>query len=388
MEIQVKPSLLKWARERATFTPETLAQKLKVTPERVRTWEQTGSISYKKLEELSDGTHTPIGYLFLSLPPVEQLPIPDFRTVSSNGLTRPSVDLIEVIQQCQLRQAWYREYLIENQSETLGFVGSAKVEDDVVAIAQRIRQTIKLDLRCRMMAFDKDEAFRKLADLCEEAGILVMRSSVVGSNNTRKLSVDEFRGFALADSYAPLIFVNTADAPAANSFTLAHELAHIWLGQSGVSNATLRVNANRSIEQFCNRVAAEVLVPLSEFVGHWDINATVEEEILRLANELKVSRFVVLRRALDAQLIPPEIFQEQYELALAQQRQHSTGGNYYYMTAARVSKRLATAVVEQAFEGRTTYSEAFTLVGVSSMKAFTGLAQALKISTPPNALSA
>lgn len=391
MEIQVKPSLLRWARERATFTPEHLAKKLNVTPEKVAAWEKTGAITFAKLKDLADDTRTPIGYLFLPEPPVEKLPIPDFRTVGSSKLQKPSVDLIDVIHQCQLRQTWYRDYLIETGADELAYVGSATVKSDVISVATSIRQTLKIDLSRRSIATGKDTAFRYLVELCEGAGLLIMRGSVVGSNNTRKLSVEEFRGFALVDPYAPLVFINTADTPTASSFTLAHELAHIWIGKSGVSNSNISSANGQDTERFCNAVAAEILVPLAQFQAAWKPNATVVDEIERLSNTLAVSRFVVLRRAKDAQLISDEVFQANYALLVSQYRGRRTadgGGNYFATAAARVGKRLTSAVIGRVVEGKVTYTEAFSLLGVSSTKALRELATAVKLPIPANGLPA
>ena len=390
MEIQVKPSLLRWARERATFTPERLAEKLKVTPDKITDWEKTGAITFAKLKDLANDTRTPIGYLFLPEPPVEKLPIPDFRTVGSSMLQKPSVDLIDVIHQCQLRQTWYRDYLVETGADELAYVGSATVKSDVVIVATSIRHTLRIDQSRRSIATGKDAAFRYLVELCEGAGLLIMRGSVVGSNNSRKLSVDEFRGFALVDPYAPLIFVNTADTPAASSFTLAHELAHVWLGKSGVSNSNIASAYGQDTERFCNAVAAEVLVPLAQFQAAWRPNTTVVDEVERLSNMLAVSRFVVLRRAKDAKLISDETFQANYALLVSQYRGRRTadGGNYFATATARVGKRLTSAVIGRVVEGKVTYTEAFSLLGVSSTKALRELATAVKLPIPANGLPA
>jgi Zn-dependent peptidase ImmA (M78 family) len=140
-----------------------------------------------------------------------------------------------------------------------------------------------------------------------------MVSGVVGSNNRRKLDCQEFRGFALADDLAPLVFINGADSKAAQMFPLAHELAHIWLGQSAVSDAEARTAPAHDIEGWCNRVAAEVLVPLAALRATYDRRAPVRQETERLARRFKVSSLVTLRRMHDAGALSHDAYWEAYE---------------------------------------------------------------------------
>ena len=130
----------------------------------------------------------------------------------------------------------------------------------------------------------------------EDIGVLVIRSSVVENNNYRKLSVSEFRGFAISDSLAPLVFINGQDAKAAQIFTLAHELAHLWVGASGVSNPDYRRATTQQMaetEQVCNSAAAETLVPASDFLGRWRTGRPVELNLQSLAEHYRVSSLVV-----------------------------------------------------------------------------------------------
>ena len=379
--MEVKPALLRWARERSGFTQEGMAHKLDVKLERIAEWERTGKISLPKLQSLASRTHTPIGYLFLSEPPHEKLPIPDFRTVVRGPLPRPSVDLLDVIHQCQQRQAWYRDYRIEEGAEPLAFVGSASIRSEASEVATSIRTTLKIDDAQSWSPVDREDAFRRMADLCEAAGLMIMRSSIVGSDTHRRLAVDEFRGFAMVDPYAPLIFINTNDAPTARMFTLAHELAHVWLGQSGVSDSDLRNLGSLDVERFCNRIAVEVLVPMSEFRERWQPSDDPLEETNRLAKQMNVSRLVLWRRARDAGLISDAVFREHYPKFAAFTRSGKGGGDFYASVAVRVGKRLASAVIERAFSGETTYTEAFHLLGVSSVDSLRKLATKIGIPT-------
>ena len=205
-----------------------------------------------------------------------------------------------------------------------------------------------------------------------------MVSGIVGINPHRKLDPQEFRGFTLVDNLAPLIFINAADTKAAQIFTLAHELAHIWLGSGGVSDAQLRAFPDSEVEQWCNQVAAEVLVPLEELREIFDRRQPLRQALNRLAKHFKVSTLVILRRLHDLGALSREEFWQAYEEELAHLRQFersgAVGGNFYHTLPLRVSKRFAKAVIVSALEGQTLYREAYQLLGIRKHETFQKLA--------------
>jgi transcriptional regulator with XRE-family HTH domain len=234
--------MLGWARERAGRSAESLTSGFP----KLAAWEAgTAQPTLKQLESFARAVYVPIGFLFLREPPEERLPIPDFRTIADEPLARPSPDLLDTLYLCQQRQDWYRDFARQTGEEPLAFVGSARAGDDVVRTAAAMRDALGFDLAARRHMPTWTDALRRFIEQADAAGVLVMVSGVVGSNNRRKLDPEEFRGFALADPLAPLVFINGADTKAAQMFTLAHELAHVWLGETALSNAMYGPSTSR-----------------------------------------------------------------------------------------------------------------------------------------------
>ena len=200
--VTVRPELLRWACERYGVDIGVMTQRFPKLPD----WER-GEVrpTLKQLEAFAKATHTPIGYLFLSEPPVERVPIPDFRTVANRRIRGPSPDLLDTVYLCQQRQEWYRDFARTMGEAPLDFVGSVRVKDDVVQTAARIRRALGFDLAERRELKTWRDALRLFVEQAEELGILVMVSGVVGSNNSRRLDPQEFRGFSLVDDLAPLV---------------------------------------------------------------------------------------------------------------------------------------------------------------------------------------
>lgn len=379
MRVEVKPAMLRWARERAGLEPDALAHRFP----KLADWErEEARPTLKQLEDFAKATHAPIGYLFLSAPPVERVPIPDFRTVENRRIGHPSPDLLETIYLCQQRQEWYRDYVRSLREEPLRFIGSAIPESDIVQTAAEIRHALGFEIEERRQCPTWTEALRRFIEQADRLGVLVMVNGVVGSNNHRKLNPDEFRGFAISDDLAPLVFINGADTKSAQMFTLAHELAHLWLGQSALSDVEPASSPTHRVENWCNRVAAELLVPLAVFREQLRPDEDLGVTLNRLAKHFKVSTLVVLRRIHDAGGLSREAFWQAYreELnRLLEIQRAGSGGDFYLTLGVRVGKRFARALVANTLEGQTLHRDAFRLLGFSKLSTFRELAHSLGV---------
>jgi Zn-dependent peptidase ImmA (M78 family) len=303
--------------------------------------------------------------MFLSEPPKERLPIPHFRTIASDSLRRPSPELLETVQAMERRQAWMREFFIEEEQEPLSFVRSAKTNEDHCIIALRIRSALGLRVGWAAKQRTWTDALGVLRKAMDATGILVVVNGIVGNNTHRKLDTDEFRGFVLVDDYAPLVFVNGADGKAAQMFTLAHELAHVWFGASAAFDLREMRPADDSTEQACDRVAAEFLVPEAEFRRVWPATRHDPRPFQSMARHFKVSELVAARRALDLRFIRKGDFLDFYQAYQERERQVHTatpeGGDFYANQNLRIGRRFAGTVIRAVREGKLLHRDAYNL---------------------------
>ncbi len=367
LQITLQPNVLRWARERANLSPEALAEKLNVKPDRVTQWEQSGKISIAQAERLAARTYTPLGYLCLEEPPDDSLPIHDFRTRTGDPPRRPSPNLLDTIYQMQRRQAWMRDDLIENEEDPLPFVSAYSHRDDHTAVAAAMRDALGLNAGWAEEQRSWRQALSFLRNRVDHAGILVVFNGVVGNSNRRKLDPKEFLGFALVDEYAPLVFVNGAYYIAAQTFTLAHELAHLFVGETGLSAFDKLMPAKNATEQFCNRTAAEFLVPEEELRAYWPTVRNQTNPYQEIALRFTVSAIVAARRLLDLELIKRDAFLAIYEKNKTQGKGHATtssSANFWNTQKWRIGPRFANAVATATAEGRLLHREAYSLTGL------------------------
>lgn len=379
MNATLNPEVLQWARKKAGLSEETLAEKIGVQLGLVMEWEKTGSIPFSIVEKLAQKTRTAFGFLFLKEPPQQSLPIADFRCVNDARPSTPSDDLLDVIYDAQHKQHWYREYLISQKAKPLQFVGKFSIKTPAKETAADIRSTLNIGPALAAKTTKWEETIKYTIEAAEEHGILVLRSGYAGGYTGKTLDVDEFRGFAISDEYAPLVFVNGADAPAAQIFTLSHEIAHIWVGETGVSNLERTYSIDSTTEKYCNRVAAEVLLPLEEIQTSWQGEIDDTCEIDRLSYKYKISRVVVARRARDAGLLTEETFNSYYKLiARKSKKSKSSWSDFYANEKYRNSRTFSIAILQEARAGRVMERDAMHFLGIKKESTLRKYARSLQ----------
>lgn len=376
VRVSIKPSLYEWALQRSRLEPDDLASKF---PKLQEWMAGTSEPTYKQAERFALVTGTILGQLFLPEPPDEAIPIADFRTVGDDTVSRPSGDLLDTIYLCQQRQDWYRDYARKERIEGHEWIGSLDPSTSPEEGAQKITRALSFDVEHR--GSNLTEAFTKFRECAEEAGVMVMVSGIVASKTRRKLDPNEFRGFALADDIAPLVFVNGSDTRAAQIFTLAHEIAHIGLGQSALDDVDLGKQYTNDTERWCNQLAAEMLVPMKRLRAEFNPAAELTAELGHLARQFKSSRLVVLRRIYDADFLEWDEYRQTYQAEHKQAMEHlgGAGGNFYNTQPTRVSKTFAQAVIASTLEGNTSYTDAFQMLGFNKSSTFYALADRLGV---------
>ena len=317
----------------------------------------------KQLENFTHKVHVPFGYMFLPKPPNETIPLPFFRTGKKNT-NKVSLNVFHTIQIIQDRQNWLTEYLEELNFPDLDFVGKYSIKNSYIEIVNDIRNVLKLELDWASRHNKWEEALDYLTIKIEEAGIIVTYNGIVGSNTHRVIDVNECRGFVLVNNKAPFLFINSADAKAAQMFTIIHELAHVWLGKSaGFDNANL-LPADDPLEILCDKVAAELLVPEIYFLKKWETT----QDFKYLSRIFKVSPIVIGRRALDLNLINLKYFMDFYNNYMSyfktNKDKQSSGGDFYATTKKRISLRFAAFVNNAVKENKLLYRDAYRLTSM------------------------
>jgi Zn-dependent peptidase ImmA (M78 family) len=371
----VTPKLLVWARTQAKLSQDVIAHKF-VDLERIAAWEKGDQVpTFPQAEEFAKKCRVPLLTLFLTDPPANEIPLTDLRTVKDAGRKKLSANFRETINDAIVRQDWYREEFPNASPRILA--KQFTLESNVVEVAEYLRRTLWINNDLLAECRDWKEYLERLAQNAEIAGVLVLRSGIVRNDGKRKLDIDEFRGFALINDVAPLIFVNANDTTTAQIFTLIHELVHICIGREGISNPdpTKAIEGMRNqTEAFCNKVAAEVLVPEKRFLRDWQSTNTNSVNLKRIVRFNKVSNMVALRRAFDLGKIEKDYFfrsvrndYERFRKLKEKEEEHkqSGGPELFVLFPVRNSHKFTDSIFVALQGGKVAYTEAARLLGLT-----------------------
>lgn len=359
-ELNINSNILIWAIDRAGSNIDEIAEKF---PSFGKWLSGEKTPTLKQLKDFAQKLHLPFGYLFLKQPPEEKLPIPFFRTISSDQ-SKVSLNVYDTILILQQRQKWLTDYLRDNDYERLEFVGKYKNGNNIQQIVESIRKTLNLSENWASALPNWEKTKELLTQKIEEAGIIVTFSSVVGNNPHRSIKVEECRGFVLVDEYAPFMFINSADSKSAQIFTLAHELAHVWIGQSAGFDFRQLQPADNQIEKLCDKIAAEFLVPQNLLANALED----EKDIESIARRFKVSQIVIARRLLDIGKLNHQQFFEFYDSYIKRdikrKEEKEDGGDFYKTQRKRLSVRFLSFINQAVAENKLLIRDAYLLTSL------------------------
>lgn len=358
----ITPNVLQWARESARMSEEVAAAKVSVSAERLKEWENgTEKPTIHQAQTLAKAYKRPFAVFFLPEAPRDFQTLQDFRSTGSKSLTTSSIFIIREIQQ---KQAWISDVNEENEEEKLPFVGRFSINDNPEIVAKDILNTLDID----PMNYRTDHPIKEWINAAEAKGVFVSRTSFINSYLT--LDSEELQGFAISDPYAPFVFVNSDDWNAPQLFTLVHELAHIWIAETGISNdVEPEIKNNQKyhpVELFCNEVAANALMPTEFFDGLDATTFSNAKLLFRTAKLLGVSSFALLIRSFNLNKISNSHYhrlkqeaedefaaflQREAEKKAKQKDKESKGGPNYYLLQLNRNSRLFTQTVIDSFRG-------------------------------------
>ncbi len=359
----ITPKVLKWARESARMADFVAASKVSVPVEKLQEWEDgLSQPTIRQAQILAKTYKRPFALFFLPEIPKDFQPLQDFRTKGSKELSTASVFIIREIQQ---KQSWISEVNEENNEKRVPFVGRFSVGDNAINVAKDILNTLGIN---PSKYSNLSNPIIEWIDKAESNGIFISRTSFIHSR--LKLDSDEIQGFAIADTYAPFVFINSDDWNAPQLFTLVHELAHIWIAETGISNEIDPDIRNREkynhVELFCNEVAANALMPIELFYAIDRNIFKSSREVFREARKFGVSSFAFLVRSANLGLITAPTYNrlkieadnDFKEFLLREEKKKSRqkeldkhSGPDYFLLQLNRNSRLLTQTVLDAFRG-------------------------------------
>lgn len=350
--------MLVWAVERAGNDVFSYSEK----DAKFRSWmEGTKKPTWNELQKFAQKFYVPLGYLLLPNPPEESDTIPLFRSVDDKKM---GLNIRDAVKNMEEKQDWLTGYLQSQGFTKLDYVGIYNESSTVDEICCKIRDILRLSVN---WAFDYkriEDALNYLTRTIEDKGVMVCFNSVVGFNNSRPIPVNDCRGFALVNEYAPFIFVNSKDAKSAQVFTLIHEFAHVLTGYSAGIGGNENMIRTSALEKLCDQVAASLLVNADLLKEEW---AKTGENYGVLAKMFKVSRFVIARRAKEIGLIGDARYFALYKQWMEEPLHtagQSSGGQFYASAIKKCSRTFLIHLDNALSTFKVSNMEAYRLAGL------------------------
>lgn len=395
MSIHVNPEILVWARQSAGFDVEEAARKAGLT-------DSSKSTAAEKLTALEAGEKQPtrnqlskfanvykrpLITFYLAEPPKTGQRGQDFRQTPDARRWRDNGMLDALLRDVKARQELVRDILVDEEDfEAPKFVGTAEMDFGVNRVVRLIAEALAFDhTDISLRKGDPNALFRRLRMAAEDAGIFVLVVGDLGSHQTQ-IGADVFRGFAIADPIAPFVVINAKDARPARAFTLIHELAHIWLGQTGVSgniSTDTPKSETAKIERFCNDVAGEFLLPESHFrkvavsfepddteaaracidiiTGRWSVSEPMVAYRFQRTGELSVDAYNKLRQEYHQRWLA-NVKKEK-----AKQKEADAGPSGYVIKYHNLGPALVDLVYRNFKERNLTHTNAARLLGAKAI---------------------
>lgn len=389
--IPINPEILRWARIEAGFSlsdavhfadigsPRQKKGEPKLLPEaRLDGWESgKDAPSLNQLEQLAKAYRRPVITFFLQEPPEKIGTGADYRTVGDRDSRKDRPEFSALRRRLAMLHQELCTLAKSDGSQKLPFIGSLSEDTPVTEFVDNMRSVLKVSMEQQFTVRDENALLKCLRVAAQNAGIYVLFAGDLGSHHSR-IAPEDFRGIALADELAPMVVVNPNDAKAAQVFTLVHELVHLWLGSSGVSNTDVFGNGaiNSNKEKFCNSIAAEFLVPESVLREEWDISdGTLQSTVDALAKVFKVSGAVIGRRLLDLKIINSSDYGDLYAFYRARwesqkerqkeiQEPDSSGPSRTMMDKYRLGDKTIHTLIGAAQDGRIGTLDAARLMNI------------------------
>jgi Zn-dependent peptidase ImmA (M78 family) len=357
----INHEIIRWAREKAGYSLEEVAQAFKKDVELIQAWESGDAApTYTQLEKLAYQLYKrPTALFFFPSPPPETDPKQSFRTLPDFEIDKLSHDTRYALRQARAMQIGLAELNNGvNPSQQKIFRDLNVTKSDAERASQVVRSYLGISLDDQIRWKNKEDALENWREIVQDKGVFIFK---------RSYKQKDISGFSLVDPEFPVIYLNNSTAPSRQLFTIFHELGHVILNANGVTKSNDRyisslVGDAKEIEIFCNKFAAEFLVPSYDLDQQMNLHEPLEQQIKRLADRYNVSREVILRKFLDKNLVSAAYYEEKarqwieeyqkYAQLQKEKRKGKPSGDYYATQAVYLGYKYMTLAFNKYYEGR------------------------------------